>query len=144
MENGIKGSRIWYNLRQRGGYARAVLARLPPPHPTPAQGCCEILFCVISRNFHEIFNFCFAKFSSNFAKNKIILSKFCVSRNFDKIIFNLAKLEKNLAKHKIKNFAKLGKRKFCSNPTPTQSAICYSPSPSVCQKILQCGAAMLL
>ena len=95
MENGIKGSRIWYNLRQRGGYARAVLARLPPPHPTPAQGCCEIQFCVISQNLHEIFNFVFAKFSSNFAKNKII--------------FNLAKLEKNLAKHEIKNFAKISR-----------------------------------
>ena len=96
------------------------------------QGCCEISFCVISRNFHKIFNFVFAKFSSNFAKIKIILSKFCVSRNFDKIIFNFAKLEENLAKHAIKIFAKLRKQKFRSNPTPTQSAICYSPSPSVC------------
>ena len=109
MENGIKGSRIWYNLRQRGGYARAVLARLPPPHPTPAQGCCEISFCVISRNFHQIFNFVIAKFSSNFAKIKIILSKFCVSRNFDKIIFNFAKLEENFAKHESKNFAKISR-----------------------------------
>ena len=112
MENGIKGSRIGYNLRQRGGYARAVLARLPPPHLTPAQGCCEISFCVISRNFHEIFNFFFAKFSSNFAKNKIILSKFCVSRNFDKIIFNFVKLEENFAKHKIKIFAKIWQQPY--------------------------------
>ena len=47
------------------------------------------------------------KFSSNFAKIKIILSKFCVSHNFEKIIFNFAKLEENLAKHEIKIFAKL-------------------------------------
>ena len=50
---------------------------------------------------------CFAKFSSNFAKIKIILSKFCVSQNFDKIIFNFAKFEENFAKHEIKNFAKI-------------------------------------
>ena len=29
---------------------------------------------------------CFAKFSSNFAKFKIILSKFCVSQNFDNAV----------------------------------------------------------
>ena len=57
---------------------------------------------------------------------------------------NFAKFEENLAKHEIKIFAKLRKLKFCSHPTPTQSAVCYSPSPPVCQKILQCTAAMLL
>ena len=104
----------------------------PPPHSTPAKGCCEISFFVISRNFHKSFNLVFSKFSLNLAKIKIILSKFCVSRNFEEIIFNFAKLEGNFTKHKIKNFAKLRKQKFCSNPIPTQSAICYSPSPSVC------------
>ena len=44
----------------------------------------------------------------------------------------------------IKNFAKLRKRKFRSSPTPTQSAVCYSPSPPICKKILQSGTAMLL
>ena len=47
------------------------------------------------------------KFSSNFAKIKIILSKFRVSHNFEKIIFNFAKLEENFAKHEIKNFTKI-------------------------------------
>ena len=79
----------------------------PPPSPNSCIGLLRNFVCAISRNFHEIFNFVFAKCSLNFVKNKIILSKFCVLRNFDKIIFNLAKLKKNLAKHEIKNFAKI-------------------------------------
>ena len=67
-------------------------------------------------------NFNFAKFEENFAKRKI----------------------KNLAKHEIKIFVKLQKQRFRSHPTPTQSSVCYSPSPPVCYKILQCGTAMLL
>ena len=59
--------------------------------------------------FREIFKkfliFCFAKFSSNFTKFKIILSKFGVSRNFDKIILNFTKFEENFAKLEIKIFA---------------------------------------
>ena len=52
---------------------------------------------------------CFANFSSNFAKIKIILSKFCVLWNLDKLIFNFAKLEENFTKisrnYKNENFA---------------------------------------
>ena len=58
MENGIKGSRIGYNLRKRGGCARAVLARLPPS----LQSCIRLLqnfVFVISLNFHKFFNFLF-------------------------------------------------------------------------------------
>ena len=86
----------------------------PLPHTTSTQGDCEIFVLVILRNFREIFNFKFCK----------IRGKFCITRN--------------------KNFAKVRKRKFGSHPTFTQAAVCYSPSPSVCQKILQCGTAMLL
>ena len=49
----------------------------------------------------------YCKIFSNFAKFKIILSKFCNTRNFDKIILNCAKFKENFAKHKIKNFAKI-------------------------------------
>ena len=54
-----------------------------------------------------MFNFVFAKFSSNFAQLKIILSKFRGKQNFDKIILIFAKLEENFAKHEIKNFVKI-------------------------------------
>ena len=86
----------------------AVLARLPPS----LNSCIGLLrnfVYVISRNFHEILNIVSAKFSSNFAKIKIILTKFCVLRNFAKISFNFAKLEENFAKHEIKNFVKFRK-----------------------------------
>ena len=60
--------------------------------------------------FAKFWIFCFTKFSSNFEKFKIILSKFCVSPNFDKIILHFAKFEENFAKHKIKIFAKIWRR----------------------------------
>ena len=125
MENSIKGSRIGYNLRQGGGCTRAVLARLSPSLHS-CIGLLQNLVFVISRNFNEIFNFVFCK----------IFLKFCKNLNY------FVKLEKNFMKHEIQNFAKLRKLKFCSISTPTQSAVRYSPSPSVCQKILQCRAAM--
>ena len=37
---------------------------------------------------------CLAKFSSNLAKFKIVLSKFCETQNFEKIILNFAKCGK--------------------------------------------------
>ena len=43
-------------------------------------------------------NFCFR----NFAKSKIILSKFRETQNFDKIILIFAKFEENFAKTKLK------------------------------------------
>ena len=52
---------------------------------------------------------CFAKFSLNFAKFNIILSKFCETLNVDKIILNFAKFEENFGTHKIKNFAKISR-----------------------------------
>ena len=65
----------------------------------------------------KILNFMFhcAKFSSNFAKFKIMLSKFRETQNFDKIILNFAKFEEKFAKQEIENFAKLRKRKICSH-----------------------------
>ena len=50
---------------------------------------------------------CFAKYPSNFAKFKIILSTFCKTWNFDKIILNFAKLLENFVSHEIKNFVKI-------------------------------------
>ena len=61
------------------------------------------------RNLAKFLISCFAKFSSNVAKFKIILWKFCVSRNFDKIILNFAKFEENFAKLEIKNFANISR-----------------------------------
>ena len=47
-----------------------------------------------------------------------------------------AKFKENFAKQEIKNLAKiLGDYKnehFRSHPKPTQSALCYTPSPPVC------------
>ena len=58
------------------------------------------------RNFAKIFTkfliLCFAKFFSNYAKLKIILSKFRETQNFDKIILFFAKFEENFAKTKLK------------------------------------------
>ena len=51
---------------------------------------------------------------------------------FAKFSLNFVKFEENFAKHEIKNFTKLQKQKFHNNPTPTQSAVSYSPSPPVC------------
>ena len=61
----------------------------PPPPLTPVlhRVAAKLRFCNLAK-----FS-CFTKFSSNFAKIKIILSKFCVSQKFDKIIFNFAKFE---------------------------------------------------
>ena len=53
-------------------------------------------------NFAKFLLSCFAKFSSNFAKLKIILSKFCETQNVDKIILIFAKFEENFAKTKLK------------------------------------------
>ena len=47
------------------------------------------------------------KFFSYFVKLKIILSKFCETQNFDKIILIFAKLEEIFATHEIKNFVKI-------------------------------------
>ena len=52
-----------------------------------------------SHNFAKFLFSSFVKFSSNFAKFKIILSKFSKTPNFDKIIFNFAKFEENFTKH---------------------------------------------
>ena len=75
----------------------------PPPHSSPAAE--NVRFC----NFAKFIILCFANFSSKFTKIKIILSKFRVSLNFDKIIFNFAKFKENLGKHEIKNFAKISR-----------------------------------
>ena len=86
-------------------------------------------------------NFCFcnlAKFSSNFAKLKIILSKFHKTPNFDKIILIFAKFEENFAKRNkkfLENFANLHKTKFRSNPmqelseggSQASTALAYPP-----------------
>ena len=57
-------------------------------------------FCF--RNFVKFLISCFVKFFSNFAKLKIILSKFRETQNFDKIILIFAKFEENFAKTKLK------------------------------------------
>ena len=54
------------------------------------------------RNFAKFLISCFAKFFSNFAKLKIILSKFRETQNFDKIILFFSKFEENFAKTKLK------------------------------------------
>ena len=59
--------------------------------------------------FAKFLILCFAKFSSNFAKCKIILSKFGETQNFDKIILNFSKFEENFVKQKIQNFAKISR-----------------------------------
>ena len=59
------------------------------------------------------------KFSSNFAKLKIILSKFRETQNFDKIILFFAKFEENFAKTKLKiswKFREITQNEICSNP----------------------------
>ena len=91
----------------------------------------KFLFSYFLKIFAKFFNSCFAKFDiQNY------LSKFCASRNFDKIILNFTKFEETFAKLEIKNVAKISRNyeneKFRSHPTPTQSAVCYSPSPPVC------------
>ena len=98
----------------------AVPARPPPPltHSTSTYiGWLQnFSFSEFSQKFCEIFNFVFCKI---FQKFQIFLkfrkfqnswSKFCVSQ---------------------KNLQKLRKREFRSHPTPTQSAVCYSPSSPV-------------
>ena len=59
--------------------------------------------------FAKFLILCFSKFSSNFAKCKIILSKFGETQNFDKIILNFSKFEENFVKQKIQNFAKISR-----------------------------------
>ena len=54
------------------------------------------------RNFAKFLISCFAKFPLNFAKLKIILSKFRETQNVDKIILIFAKFEENFAKTKLK------------------------------------------
>ena len=122
----------WQNGKRYKGKPKRVQSALArrmchcctgPPPPPSLQSCIGLLrnfVFVISRNFHEIFNLCSAKI-------KIILSKFCVLQNFDKIIFNFAEIGGKFCK--TQNYEN---EKFRSNPTPTQSAVCYSPSPSVC------------
>ena len=79
------------------------------------------------------------------AKIKIIVSKFCVPRNFDQIIFTFAKLEENFSKNGIKNFAKLRKRKFRCNPILLHNlpSATHPPLPSA-RIFFNAGAAMLL
>ena len=67
-------------------------------------------FCF--HKFAKILILCFVKFSSNFAKLKIILSKFRETQNFDKIILIFAKFEESFAEYE--NFAKLQKRSFAA------------------------------
>ena len=97
MENSIIGRLIVHNLRQRGGCAWDVSGSPPPPSLHYYIGWFQYFCEIFNFVFHEIF----LKFRE---KIKIILSKFCVSNNFDKIILNLAKFEEN--------FANLRERKF--------------------------------
>ena len=103
MENSIKGSRIGYNLLQRGGCARAVCTGPPPPPLTPIlhRFAAKLSFCNFVK-FSRISNFVFREIFLEFCKNSKLFRK---TRNFDKIIFHFAKLEENFAKHEIKNFA---------------------------------------
>ena len=76
-----------------------------PPPPSSLQSCIGLqqnFIFVISRNFHKVFKFVFCKIFLKLRENQNYFFKIHVSRNFDKIIFYFAKLEKNLAKHKIK------------------------------------------
>ena len=59
----------------------------------------------------------------NFAKHKILTKLFWILQNF-------TKFKKNMAKHEIKNLSKISwsNENFCSNPTPTQSAVCCTVS----------------
>ena len=56
---------------------------------------------------------------------------FWISRNF-------VKFQENFVKQEIKYFAKnlqnYKNKIFCSHPTPTQSAVCYSPSPPAAKR----------
>ena len=99
MENSILG---------RQNFAQSALARRmrqgctgpPPPSLHSYIGWPRnFSFC----NFAKVL--CFAQFSSNFAKFKIILSKCCVLQNFDK--YSNFEFQENFVKHEIKHFAKL-------------------------------------
>ena len=52
---------------------------------------------------------CFAKFSSNFAKLKIILSKYRETQNFVKIIFDFREVRGKFRENEIKNFTKISR-----------------------------------
>ena len=64
--------------------------------------------------FHEIFNY-------------LLFITYYLLLLF--IILNFAKFKENFAKHEIQNFTKLRKQKFCSHPTPTQSALSATQRP---------------
>ena len=100
MENSIKGSR----KRVQFALARRVRQGCSLPPPPSLQSCIGLLQNFVFE-FRKIFTkfliSCSAKFFLNFAKIKIILSKFRVLQNFNKIIFNFAKLEENFTKLKI-------------------------------------------
>ena len=88
--------------------AQSVLARRvrqgctdsPPTPLTPLlqRVAVKFSFSYFRKIFAKILISGFAEFFLNFAKFKIILSKICVSQNFDKIVLNVVKFDKNLAK----------------------------------------------
>ena len=68
--------------------------------------------------------------------HRVAAKQFRITQNFDKTILNFVKFKENSTKHEIKNLTKIKQNyengHFCSHPTPTQSAVCYTPSPHVC------------
>ena len=75
----------------------------------------------------KILNFMFhcAKFSSNFAKFKIMLSKFRETQNFDKIILNFGNSKKSLRNKKLKILRNYEKEKFAA--TLCRSGVVHPP-----------------
>ena len=81
---------------------------------------------------------CFAKFSLNFAKFKIILSKFCVWQNFDKIILKSTKLKM------LRKFRKIMKTKILQPPSYTICRLLLTlPSCLLEDSSMRCGNATL-
>ena len=102
-----------------------------------------------TRNFDEIIwnSWNFAKFGENLTKFEENYAKYEILTTFVWISQNFMKFGENFAKHEINYFAKISlnyeNENFCSNPTPTQSAVCCTHKlPSA--KTIFCCAAMLL
>ena len=127
MENSMKGRGIRYNLRRCGGCARAVPARLPP-------SLYSYIGWLQNVRFHN-----FAKFSQMFYYSLFIIIIYYFNYQ------NQRKISRNTKLKNLRKFHEITKTKILQPPySNTICPVCYSPSPPVCKKILQCSAAMLL